>query len=116
MSLEFLTQFYIPSAVAGGIVVGYVMKKWLPADNKWIPTILPIVGIIVACLANHSLSILTIIAGAVSGLASVGMHQAVTQHIDKGDVNFDTEDFDDEDDEDDDDDDDNYVDFIEENY
>lgn len=90
MSLDFLVEMYIPLAIAGSIVVGYVMKKWLPTDNKWIPTVLPIIGIIIACLVNRSWDITTIIAGAVSGLAGVGLHQAVTQHIDSGDVTFDT--------------------------
>ena len=88
MSLDFLVQMYIPLAVAGSIVVGYVMKHWLPTDNKWIPTVLPIIGIVIACLVNKSWDIATIVAGAVSGLAGVGLHQAVTQHIDKGDTFF----------------------------
>ena len=88
MSLEFLMQMYIPLAVAGSIVVGFVMKKWLPTDNKWIPTVLPLVGIIIACLIDKSFEVSTIVAGAVSGLAGVGLHQAVTQHIDSGDTYF----------------------------
>lgn len=91
MSLEFITQLYIPIAVAGGLVVGYVLKKWIPSDNKWIPTILPIIGIIVACLANKSIDITTVVAGAVSGLASVGLHQAFAQHIEKLDLTIDGE-------------------------
>lgn len=91
MSLDFLVQMYIPLAVAGGLVIGYVMKKWLPTDNKWIPTVLPIIGIVIACLLNKSIDITTIVAGAVSGLAAVGLHQAFTQHIDSGDVNFEEE-------------------------
>ena len=93
MSLEFLTEMYIPLAVAGSIVVGFIMKKWLPTDNKWIPTVLPIIGIIIACLVDKSFEISTIVAGAVSGLAGVGLHQAVTQHIDSGDTYFTEETF-----------------------
>lgn len=88
MSLEFLTELYIPFAVAGSIVVGFVMKKWLPTDNKWIPTVLPIIGIIIACAVNKGVDVSTIVAGAVSGMAGVGLHQAVTQHIDSGDTYF----------------------------
>lgn len=84
MSLEFLTEMYIPLAVAGSVVVGYILKHWIPTDNKWIPTILPIIGIIIACLANHSVDISYIVAGAVSGCGAVGIHQAFIQHIDGG--------------------------------
>lgn len=96
MNLQFLTEMYIPTAIAGGVVVGYIMKKWLPTDNKWIPTVLPVLGIIIACLLNRNFDISTIVAGAVSGLGAVGLHQAVTQHIDAGDIEFQCQEMEDE--------------------
>lgn len=88
MDFKFITELYIPIAIAGCIVVGFIIKKWMPTDNKWIPTILPVLGVIIACLFFKTVDISTIVGGAVSGMAAVGLHQLVTQHIDAGDIMF----------------------------
>lgn len=83
MDLSFITQMYIPLVVAGCLIIGYVMKKWInDVDNKWIPTVCCIAGAILACVAQGGSSIKIIIAGAVSGLASTGLHQVFKQLID----------------------------------
>lgn len=88
MDFKFITELYVPIAIAGCIVVGFIIKKWMPTDNKWIPTILPVLGVIIACLFFKTVDISTIVGGAVSGMAAVGLHQLVTQHIDAGDIMF----------------------------
>lgn len=81
MDLSFLTTMYIPVIIAACLVVGYIIKKWIKdIENKWIPTIVTILGAILAGLSlGWSVDIL--VAGAVSGLASTGLHQLFKQII-----------------------------------
>ena len=60
------------------------MKKWIAdVDNKYIPTIVTILG---ALLGGMTLgwTLQSIVAGAVSGLASTGLHQLFKQLIEDG--------------------------------
>lgn len=84
MNLGFLTEYYIPVVVVACLIVGYCVKhiKWLEAiSNEYIPSILAILGAVLGCVANSSISLETIVYGAFSGLASTGLHQAFTQII-----------------------------------
>lgn len=83
MDLTFITQFYVPLVILACLIIGYILKKWIrDVDNKWIPTVCCIAGAILSCLSEQGISIDIIVAGAVSGLASTGLHQAFTQLID----------------------------------
>lgn len=58
--------------------VGFVMKKWIPTDDKWIPTVLLILGAISGAIL-FGLDYEGIVKGMLSGLASVGLHQVFYQ-------------------------------------
>lgn len=81
--LDFITEMYVPVIIAAGLVIGYLWKNFLPNDNKYIPVILTIVGAILGCALNGT-SVEAIIAGGVSGLASIGLHQLFKQLIENG--------------------------------
>lgn len=85
MNLQYFDNLIIPIIVAGCFCIGYVIKKWLPTDDKWIPTVVCIVGGILGFIITEkstSISIITgVVAGAVSGLASTGVHQMIKQHL-----------------------------------
>ena len=85
MNIEFLDNLIIPIIVAGCFCLGYIIKKWMPTDDKWIPTIVCIMGGILGFIITDkstSVSVITgIVAGAVSGLASTGVHQMIKQHL-----------------------------------
>ena len=88
MDLGFLTEYYIPVVVVACLIIGYCIKHitWLDkVSNQYIPTILAIVGAILACVANSTVDLNTIVYGAFSGLASTGLHQAFTRFIGKDD-------------------------------
>lgn len=85
MSLDFIMEMLIPMALAGCLVVGYLVKNFLPNDNKWIPLIVTIVGVLIACWSARSVAVQTVVAGALTGLASTGLHQAFKQLINKDD-------------------------------
>lgn len=79
--IDFISELYVPIVIAGCLVLGYIMKYFLPTNNKFIPIVLAVAGAIIACVYGHTCNIETIIAGAVSGLASTGFHQAFKQLI-----------------------------------
>lgn len=82
MNLEFITEMYIPVVLVACLVLGYIVKKWIKdVDNKWIPTICCIAGVILACVVLAEISVQVIVAGAVTGLASTGLHQAFKQLV-----------------------------------
>lgn len=84
MSLEHITEMYIPVVLVACLVAGYIVKKWIKdVDNKWIPTICCVLGMVIACVVQADISVQTIVAGAVTGLASTGLHQAFKQLVEK---------------------------------
>lgn len=82
MDLSFLTQHYIPVVLAACLVAGYILKAWIKdLDNKYIPTILAALGACLGCAANRAFTLENIVYGAVTGLASVGLHQIFKQLV-----------------------------------
>ena len=79
MNLDFITDMYIPVVLIACLVIGVILKKWYPLDNKWIPTILVVVGAVLGCVANGGITLDSAVAGMVTGLASTGLHQAFKQ-------------------------------------
>lgn len=87
MDFNSLTQNFELVVVVGCLVVGYIIKKSLDfIPNKYIPTILAILGAILNSLVKGP-SIETIVYGALMGLASTGMHQAFTKFVENTDEN-----------------------------
>lgn len=79
MNINF-DDYMIPIITVASLCIGYVMKKWLPTDDKYIPTVLFIFGALsglIVCGLNYE----GIVKGAVSGLAAVGLHQAFKQYM-----------------------------------
>ena len=85
MDLEFIVDLYIPTIMVICLCVGFVWKRFLPADNKFIPLILMILGAVLACIYNKGIALDHVAAGMVTGLASVGLHQIFKQLIDPED-------------------------------
>ena len=86
MDLNFITHLYIPIVLIACLVVGYCIKhiSWLAAvSNEYIPTILAVLGAVLGCVAAGSVGLENIVYGAVTGLASTGLHQAFSQLINK---------------------------------
>ena len=80
MDINFISDFFVPCIVALSLCVGYVMRNFLPTDNKWIPLALLIIGAVSGVVVsgfNYS----GLVSGAVSGLAAVGLNQAFKQAL-----------------------------------
>lgn len=85
MGIEFLSDFMIPVIVGICLLVGYIVKHWIKdVDNKIIPTLCAVLGVLLAIWVNWgSITPEVILSGLVSGLASTGLHQAFTQFLGK---------------------------------
>ncbi|WP_294785372.1 phage holin family protein [uncultured Eubacterium sp.] len=83
--LGFLADFMIPVIVGICLCVGYVIKKWVKdVDNKYIPTVCALLGVVLAIWINSwNVSPSVILSGLFSGLASTGLHQLFKQYIEK---------------------------------
>lgn len=79
MNINF-EDYLIPIITVGCMCVGFVMKKWLPTDDKWIPTVLCILGAISGIIL-FGVNYEGVVKGMVSGLAAVGFHQLFKQHM-----------------------------------
>lgn len=77
MNIDF-ENYLIPIITVGCMCVGFVMKKWLPTDDKWIPTVLLILGAVSGAIL-FGFQYEGIVKGMLSGLASVGLHQVFYQ-------------------------------------
>ena len=83
--MEFLNDFMIPIVIGICLCAGYIVKKWVnDVDNKWIPTIVAGLGVFLAIwISGWTITPETVLCGLASGLASTGMHQLLTQFIEK---------------------------------
>lgn len=87
MSVEFLNEFMIPVIVGVCLCIGYLIKSWDKIPNKYIPTILAVIGVIMALWVNKwSATPEIILSGMISGLGSCGLYDAI-KHIVEGKKN-----------------------------
>ena len=77
--LNFIKELYIPIVLVACLCVGYVIKNFMPTDNKYIPLFMLILGAVLGCVANQSIDLQSIVSGGVTGLASTGLHQVFKQ-------------------------------------
>lgn len=78
-----LSEYMNVAIVVMCLGLGFGIKMWIKdLDNKWIPTICFIAGVVVS-FGLSGLSVDSFNVGWISGLASTGMHQLVVQLIDK---------------------------------
>lgn len=81
MDLKFITDNFVPVIVVACVLVGYIIKTTPPfakVANTYIPLIVTLLGAVLGALIN-GVSIEAIVYGAVSGLASTGLHQLFAQ-------------------------------------
>lgn len=85
MDLTFLTEFAVPVIIGICICVGYVIKKFVKdVDNKYIPAVCAVIGLILAVwIAGWVISPEIILQGLFSGLSATGLHQLFKQMIEK---------------------------------
>ncbi|MDY3225534.1 MAG: phage holin family protein [Candidatus Faecousia sp.] len=83
--MEMLSHYITPVILGLCLVVGYLIKSIPLVDNRWIPIVVTVLGVALAVWMNWPhITAEVILGGAVSGLASTGMHQLFKQWIDSG--------------------------------
>ena len=83
--MEMFSTYIIPTIVGLCLIVGYLVKNFTGADNRFIPLVVTVLGIALAVWMNWpAITPEVVLGGAVSGLASTGMHQLLKQWIDNG--------------------------------
>ena len=86
MDLKFITENFVPVIVVACVIVGYIIKVTPPfakIANNYIPLIVTVLGAILGIFTN-GMTLEAIVYGAVSGLASTGLHQVFTQLLNIG--------------------------------
>ena len=88
MDLEAITNFIEPVSLIVCLCVGYVIKNTKAFEkvaNDYIPLIELILGIVLVsandAMGGIGLGVSTIASGAMTGIASVGLHQLFTRTI-----------------------------------
>jgi hypothetical protein len=84
MDFTNFTAMIMPIVLLACLCVGYVLKQWPKIDNRIIPTVMLILGAALGCVANKDITLLSIVAGGFSGLASTGLYEAFAQWIKSG--------------------------------
>lgn len=82
--MEFLNAYLHPVILGICLVSGYIIKHWLPdVDNKIIPTVVTALGIVLALwISGWHFTPQILLTGALTGLASTGLHQLFRQWLD----------------------------------
>lgn len=83
MDITFLNDYLVVVVVGVCLCVGYILKNFLPMDNKFIPLIMGVLGTILNVWISGEFTPVTLLGGMFSGLASTGMHQLFKQLIEK---------------------------------
>lgn len=76
--MEMLQEYAIPMITATCFAIGFCIKKFTPEsfDNKYIPSIMAILGVILNSWSNDfSFTPAILLGGLASGLAATGVHQ-----------------------------------------
>lgn len=87
MDISGLTQYLVLVVVGICLCVGYVIKKSLTfIDNKYIPLIMLLLGLVANIIINlPTVTAEVILAGMLSGLASTGLYEAFRNLIERKD-------------------------------
>lgn len=77
------SEFIVPIICGICLCVGFILKKWIKdIDNKYIPTVLAVLGLVLAVWVNGWMINPSILfQGILSGLSATGMHEMFAQYI-----------------------------------
>lgn len=86
--MEYLNEYVVAMVVAICLCVGYILKNIVPGDrvNRFIPLIMAALGVALNVWINgFAFDPAILLGGIVSGLASTGAHEALSNFIKRGD-------------------------------
>ena len=80
--MELIETYIVPVILGICLVVGYLIKNFTGAENRYIPLVVTVLGVGLAVWMHWpAVTAEILLGGAVSGLASTGMHQLFRQWI-----------------------------------
>ena len=83
--MEILQEYLVPCVMDLCFCAGYIIKKWVKdVDNKWIPTICAILGVLLNIWVAREFTPSVLLGGMASGLAATGLDQLVRTNENKG--------------------------------
>lgn len=84
--MEFLKGYLVVVVVGICLCVGWVIKNLVPGEkvNRFIPLTMAVLGVLLNVWVSGVITPEVILGGLASGLASTGMHQLLTQFIERG--------------------------------
>lgn len=84
MGIEFLNDFFVPVIAGICICVGFMIKSWEKVPNKYIPTILGLLGLFISVFTNlGSVTPEVILNGLFSGLSATGLYELFRNLIER---------------------------------
>lgn len=85
-NVDFLTDYIVLVVVGICLCVGYILKNAVPKlNNRYIPAIMGVLGVVIVFWIHGTMTSELLLQGLASGLASTGLHQLLTQFINKND-------------------------------
>lgn len=76
--MEILQDYIVIIVMAICLAVGYIIKHFLPMDNKWIPLIMGVLGVVLnTWVSGWMFTPEILLGGLASGLASTGAFELV---------------------------------------
>ena len=76
--MEILNDYIVVLVMAICLAIGYIIKHFLPMDNKWIPLIMGCLGVLINVWVNAwGFTPEILLGGLASGLASTGAFEMV---------------------------------------
>ena len=76
--MEALSEYIVVIVMAICLAVGYIIKHFLPMDNKWIPLIMGVLGIVINIwVSGWAFTPQILLGGLASGLAGTGAFELI---------------------------------------
>lgn len=77
--MKLLQEYIVPVTMAICWCMGFIVKKWIKdVDNKWIPTICALVGVVInVWVQGWTIDPAILLGGLASGLAATGLDQMI---------------------------------------
>lgn len=85
MDILFLEKYINMVIVGICLCIGYILKtSFKKIDNKYIPSILFLIGILLACMEKQTINLNILLSGGFSGLTSTGCYELFKNTFLKG--------------------------------
>ena len=76
--MEILQDYIVIIVMAICLAIGYIIKHFLPMDNKWIPLLMGVLGVVLnTWVSGWMFTPEILLGGLASGLASTGAFELV---------------------------------------